>query len=309
VSGQICVSEGETVAASVRNCAIVSAINMSHETDDGEPTICIYAGKHPGAVQAVRESRLRGQRPPHLPGSRAPDEWLHDAARAVDGSAIVRPLRAALRCTGGGVDGRRAIAASHSPLHTTGLLYAIVPWRDIILSPTLRGWKRSLNAYHHACIPPGTRNGGRWKTMGSNLTAPRRRRCPSTPSHGLFGAQGARTDDAGVGRLREGQAGPGERNESPASLWSVILGWEDWAVGSRVPKGAAPPPLGCAEDTQKSLLASAGELRSEQNGRVSGRGRGYARREAGLRELNDLMGGEFCSNYSRRRQCVRAQSQ
>jgi len=202
VSGQICVSEGETVAASVRNCVIVSAINMSHETDDGEPSICIYAGKHPGAVQAVRESRLRGQRPPHLPGSRAPDEWLHDAARAVDGSAIVRPLRAALRCTGGGVDGRRAIAASHSPLHTTGLLYAIVPWRDIILSPTLRGWKRSLNVYHHACIPPGTRNGGRWKTMGSNLTAPRRRPCPSPPCHGLVGAQGARTDDAGVGRLR-----------------------------------------------------------------------------------------------------------
>lgn len=50
------------------------------------------------------------------------------------------------------------------------------------------------------------------------------------------------------------------------SRWSVILGWDDWAVGSRVPKGAAPPPLGCAEDTQKSLLASAGELRCEQNG-------------------------------------------
>lgn len=143
MSGQICVSEGETVAASVRNCAIVSAINMSHETDDGEPTICIYAGKYPGAVQAVRESRLRGQRPPHLPGSRTPDEWLHDAARAVDGSATVRPLRAAQGCTGGGVDGRRAIAASHSPLHTTRLLYAIVPWRDIILSPTLRGWKEA----------------------------------------------------------------------------------------------------------------------------------------------------------------------
>jgi len=29
VSGQICVSEGETVAASVRNCVIVSAINMT----------------------------------------------------------------------------------------------------------------------------------------------------------------------------------------------------------------------------------------------------------------------------------------
>lgn len=29
VSGQICVSEGETVAASVRNCAIESAINMT----------------------------------------------------------------------------------------------------------------------------------------------------------------------------------------------------------------------------------------------------------------------------------------
>ena len=114
-----------------------------HETDDGEPTICIYAGKYPGAVQAVRESRLRGQRPPHLPGSRTPDEWLHDAARAVDGSATVRPLRAAQGCTGGGVDGRRAIAASHSPLHTTRLLYAIVPWRDIILSPTLRGWKEA----------------------------------------------------------------------------------------------------------------------------------------------------------------------
>ena len=95
-----------------------------------------------GAI-AVRENRLRGQRPPHLPGSRAADEWLHDAARAVDGSAAVRPLRAALRCTGGGVDGRRAIVASHSPLHTTRLLYAIVPWRDIILSPTLRGRKEA----------------------------------------------------------------------------------------------------------------------------------------------------------------------
>ena len=79
-------SEREELRYSERN-------QYDHETDDGEPTICIYAGKHPGAVQAVRESRLRGQRPPHLPGSRTPDEWLHDAARAVDGSAAVRPLR------------------------------------------------------------------------------------------------------------------------------------------------------------------------------------------------------------------------
>jgi hypothetical protein len=41
------------------------------------------------------------------------------------------------------VDGRRAIAASHSPLHTTRLLYAIVPWRDIISSPTLAGPKEA----------------------------------------------------------------------------------------------------------------------------------------------------------------------
>ena len=65
------------------------------------------------------------------------------------------------------------------------------------------------------------------------------------------------------------------------SRWPVILGWEDWAVGSRVPKGAAPPPLGCAEDTQKSLLASAGGLRCEQNGDDSDRTRPGERAKGG----------------------------
>jgi hypothetical protein len=41
------------------------------------------------------------------------------------------------------VDGRQVIAASHSPLHTTRLLYAIVPWRDIICCPTLAGSKEA----------------------------------------------------------------------------------------------------------------------------------------------------------------------
>jgi hypothetical protein len=39
-----------------------------HETDDGGPTICIYEMAASSVEQAVRENRLRGQRPPHLPG-------------------------------------------------------------------------------------------------------------------------------------------------------------------------------------------------------------------------------------------------
>lgn len=85
----------------------------------------------------------------------------------------------------------------------------------------------------------------------------------------------------GLDECEEGPWTVRQRLARGMSRWSVILGWEDWAVGSRVPKGAAPPPLGCAEDTQKSLLASAGELRCEQNGRQSGRDRAYARKEAG----------------------------
>jgi len=57
-------------------------------------------------------------------------------------------------------------------------------------------------------------------------------------------------------------------------------------VGSRVPKGAAPPPLGCAEDTQKSLLASAGELRCEQNGEDSSRTRPGERAKGGWFYMN-----------------------
>lgn len=69
--------------------------------------------------------------PLHFPTRREPERRL-DAPRAVDGSAAVRPSRAALRCTGGRVDGRRAIASSHSsPLYSTRLLYAIVSWRDL----------------------------------------------------------------------------------------------------------------------------------------------------------------------------------
>ena len=79
-------------------------------------------------------------------------------------------------------------------------------------------------------------------------------------------------------------------------------------MGSRVPKGAAPPPLGCAEDTQKSLLASAGELRCEQK-TVSGRGRANAQREAGSTWIDRLIDDKYCSNCSSGQQCVRAQSQ
>ena len=38
------------------------------------------------------------------------------------------------------------------------------------------------------------------------------------------------------------------------TLWSVILGWEDWAE----PEGSSAAAIGIAEDTQNGLLASAG---------------------------------------------------
>lgn len=136
--------------------------------------------------------------------------------------------------------------------------------------------------------------------MGSNLTAPRRRRCPSHAIHGLVGPTPARVRGRTMPGLDECEEGPWtvrQRLARGMSRWSVILGWEDWAVGSRVPKGATPPPLGCAEDTQKSLLASAGELRCEQNGRQSRRDRAYTRRRLVLRELIDPMDGEYCNNF------------
>lgn len=148
------------------------------------------------------------------------------------------------------VDGRRAIAASHSPLHTTRRIYAIVPWRDIIFSPTCPGQKKlkvstTTPAYR---LARATAGGGRWTTMRRDEAQSHRTASPSLPIGGIA--------SAGPGRQGAGDAagtltrGMGRR----ARLWSVILGWDDWAS----PKGAAPPPLRCAEDTQNGLLASAG---------------------------------------------------
>ena len=116
-------SEREELRYSERN-------QYDPETDDGEPTICIYAGKHPGAVQAVRESRLRGQRPPHLPGqARRQLTGSMTPPELAMGSAAVRRVRTALhrwrRSTGGG---RSQRTTPYQP----PAICAIALWRETL---------------------------------------------------------------------------------------------------------------------------------------------------------------------------------
>lgn len=82
VSGQICVSEGETVAASVRNCAIESVINMTMK----RMTVARRSVSRQGNSRRSTSSEVeQTEGPPHsLPGTRTPgttDDWLHDASQ------------------------------------------------------------------------------------------------------------------------------------------------------------------------------------------------------------------------------------
>jgi len=134
------------------------------------------------------------------------------------------------------------------------------------------------------CLPPHPHNataggGRRWAAISPHRVAIDAR--PHRPM-ALPGPRARGRTMPGLGARRATLVSAWQRNESPGES---VVGHSRLGRLSREPKGAAPPPLGCAEDTQKSLLASAGELRSEQNGPASGRGRGYARREAGLREI------------------------
>lgn len=160
MSGQICVSEGETVAASVRNCAIESAINMTMKRMTASRRSVSTQGNSRREARVVRENRRRGPAATASPwAGQVTADWLHDAARAGNGqrrgaSCAHRPAQVEE------VDGRRAIAANHSIPAACYMRYSPVA-RDIIFSPTLPGAERSLN-HRPARIPPGTRNGGRW---------------------------------------------------------------------------------------------------------------------------------------------------
>ena len=91
---EICVSEVETGAVSVRNC-YRGRNQYVHETNNGEPAICIHR-----TTQAHSDRRRKGWRGsghPHqarMPGTAS--DWLHDASQTAHGSAAVRRVRAAL---------------------------------------------------------------------------------------------------------------------------------------------------------------------------------------------------------------------
>jgi hypothetical protein len=142
VSGQICVSEGETVAASVRNCAIESAINMTMKRMTASRRSVSTQGNSSKSSEALGGRTGGGaQRPPHLPGQdrRQLTGSMTPAELAVS-SAAVRRVRTALhrwrRSTGGG---RSQRTTPYQP----PAICAIALWREtLFLAPLCPAQKK-----------------------------------------------------------------------------------------------------------------------------------------------------------------------